>query len=79
MKDEGLMEAYVEANQQNWTKRELEDYLRASIKERDDIGRIEFAEKKAIKGVARILKDNGVAIEVIMKSTGLTKDEIDSL
>jgi len=79
VKDEGLMEAYVEANQQNWTKRELEDYLRASIKERDDIGRIEFAEKKAIKGVARILKDNGVAIEVIMKSTGLTKDEIDSL
>ncbi len=51
VQDEGLKEAYTEANQQNWTNRELEDYLRASIKERDEIGRIEFAERKAkIKG-----------------------------
>ena len=47
VQDEGLKEAYTEANQQNWTKSELDDYLRASIKERDEIGRIEFAEKKA--------------------------------
>lgn len=45
VKDEGLKEAYTEANQQNWTKEELEEYQRASIKERDEIGRIEFAEK----------------------------------
>ena len=32
-KDQGLKEAYTEANQENWTKLELEDYLRASIKE----------------------------------------------
>ena len=33
MKDEGLREVYIEADKQNWTKQELEDYERASIKE----------------------------------------------
>ena len=47
VKDEGLREAYLEADKQNWTKLELEDYLRAALKEQDDIGRLEFAVKKA--------------------------------
>ena len=83
VKDEGLKEAYIEANQQNWTKEELEDYQRASIKERDEVGRIEFAEKKArIERnfeVAKALKENGVPLEIIMKSTGLTIEEIEKL
>ncbi len=87
VKDEGLREAYTEANQQNWTKLELEDYLRASIKEQDEIGRIEFAEKKGeIKGkiegkieVAKALKLSGVSNEIIIASTGLTKEEIEQL
>jgi predicted transposase/invertase (TIGR01784 family) len=79
VKDEGLKEAYTEANQQNWTKEELEDYMRASIKERDEIGRIEFAEKKAILNVAKNLKQNDIPLEVIIKSTGLTKNEIEKL
>ena len=91
VKDEGLKEAYIEASQQNWTQLELDDYLRASIKERDEIGRIEFAIKKAekkaeIKGeikrnleVAKSLKDNGVAIDIISKSTGLSIEEIEKL
>ena len=83
VKDEGLKEAYIEANQQNWTKLELEDYLRASIKERDEIGRIEFAEKKAEKKailkIAKNLKENGVPLELIIKSTGLTKDVIEKI
>lgn len=87
VKDEGLREAYTEANQQNWTKKELEDYLRASIKERDEIGRIEFAEKKGEKRgekkgkleMGRLMKTDGEPIEKIMKYTGLTKDEIEAL
>ena len=67
------------ANQQNWTKLELEDYLRASIKERDEIGRIEFAEKKLILLVAKSLKNDGVPLDAIIKSTGLTKDVIEKL
>jgi predicted transposase/invertase (TIGR01784 family) len=52
--DEGLKEAYAEADKQNWTKEELEDYERASIKERDELGRIEFAERKAAEVGQRI-------------------------
>ncbi len=95
VKDEGLKEAYAEANKQNWTKGELEDYLRASMKEQDEIGRIEFAEKKAekrgelkgeLKGkiernieMGRLMKTDGEPIEKIIKYTGLTKEELNSL
>ena len=83
VKDEGLKEAYTEANQQNWTKEELEDYQRASIKERDEIGRIEFAEKRGEKQKAnlmgKVMKDNNEPIEKIIKYTGLTIDQIERL
>ena len=79
VKDEGLKEAYSEADKQNWTKQELEDYERASIKERDEIGRIEFAEKKKVFAIAKNMKDNKEPIEKIMQYTGLTNDEIEKL
>ena len=95
VKDEGLKEAYIEASQQNWTQLELDDYLRAAIKERDDIGRIEFAIKKAVKNavknaeentekntkleVARTMKLEGYSTEIICKITKLSKEEIEKL
>ena len=83
VKDEGLKEAYIEANQQNWTKEELEDYQRASIKERDEIGRIEFAQKKAKleekEEVVRQGRKLGLSISDLSKLTGLTEEEIKSL
>ncbi len=95
VEDEGLKEAYLGANKHNWTQAELDDYERASIKERDEIGRIELAERKGeargeIKGeirgkvegkieTAKQLKNLGIDIEIILKSTGLTKEEIDKL
>ena len=93
--DEGLKEAYLEADKHNWTKLEMEDYERASIKERDDIGRMEFAVEKAeirgeLKGkiagkmeaiieIAKLMKQNGVLSEIIIASTGLSKAEIEEL
>lgn len=79
VKDEGLQEAYIEADKQNWTKQELEDYERASIKERDDQGRIEFAEKKKVFAIAKNMKDNNEPAEKIIQYTGLTNDEINRL
>ena len=79
VKDEGLKEAYTEANQQNWTKEELEDYQRASIKERDEIGRIEFAEKKGKIEVAKNFKNLGIDIDTISKATGFSREEIEKL
>jgi predicted transposase/invertase (TIGR01784 family) len=85
--DEGLKEAYLEADKHNWTRAELDDYLRASIKEQDEIGRVELAEKRAeqkgkIEGkieTAKMLKNLGVYTEIISKSTGLSEEEIDNL
>jgi predicted transposase/invertase (TIGR01784 family) len=82
-----LKEAYTEANQQNWTKEELEDYQRASIKERDEIGRIEFAEKKGeikgkLEGKLEVIKQGrklGLSNSDLSKLTGLTEQEIESL
>jgi predicted transposase/invertase (TIGR01784 family) len=91
VKDEGLKEAYTEADKQNWTKQELEDYERASIKERDEIGRMEFAVRKAVTKavkeaerkskleVAKLLRQKGVSIDIIIATTGLTKEEIERL
>ena len=83
VEDEGLQEAYTEANQQNWTKAELEDYLRASLKEQDDIGRIEFAEKNAIVGrsieIAKNLIQKGLDNQLIASATDLPIEKIDEL
>ena len=91
VEDEGLKEAYLGADKHSWTQAELDDYERASIKERDEIGRIELAERKGeikgeikgkIKGkieTAKNLKNLGISTEIILKSTGLTKEEIDKL
>jgi predicted transposase/invertase (TIGR01784 family) len=75
VKDEGLKEAYLGADRHSWTQAELDDYERASIKEQDEIGRIDLAVKKLVKS----FKENGVEIDIIIKSTGLTKEEIDKL
>ena len=72
-----MKEAYLGADRHNWTKAELADYERANIKIRDEIGRVELAEKRAIRDVAKNLKNNGVSYEVISKSTGLSIEEIE--
>ena len=81
--DEGLQEAYKEADRQNWTKPELEDYLRASIKEGDEINRLRKVERvaaeQAIKETAKNFRTLGVDTEIIMQATGLSKEEIEKL
>ncbi len=47
--DDGLKEAYKDADLHNWDKEEWKDYDNASIAEQDAIGRITIAEKKAEK------------------------------
>ncbi|KAK3604873.1 hypothetical protein CHS0354_000536 [Potamilus streckersoni] len=46
VKDKGLKAAYLEADRHNWTKDEAEYYLKAEIKERDELGALELAEKR---------------------------------
>ncbi len=81
--DPGLKEAYEQASKQNWTKAELEEYERASIKEGDERGRMELALSKAkietSLEIATAFKQNGVSVEIIMKSTGLSREVIEKL
>jgi predicted transposase/invertase (TIGR01784 family) len=52
--DKGLKEAYADANQNTWTKAELDAYDYAAMREQDGRGRIEKAEMKAEqKGMER--------------------------
>ena len=49
-------EAYLGADKHNWTKQELNDYLRAGIKARDNIGIIQLAERRAILKTLNLLQ-----------------------
>ncbi|MDX2197289.1 MAG: Rpn family recombination-promoting nuclease/putative transposase [Cytophagales bacterium] len=97
--DEGIKDAFIQADKHNWTKEELQEYNKVFMREQDERGRyqlaIERAEKNAeLKGkiqginegkiegkieVAKNLKINGISMDIIILSTGLTKEEIDKL
>jgi predicted transposase/invertase (TIGR01784 family) len=46
--DEGLQEAYQEAAQHNWSKKEYDAYIYEGMREQDAIGRIDKAVEKAV-------------------------------
>jgi predicted transposase/invertase (TIGR01784 family) len=81
--DEGLKDAFEQANKHNWTAQELEDYNKVFIREQDERGRLELAEDKGIKKgkieMARLMKFENEPIEKIIKYTGLTKEEVERL
>lgn len=81
--DEGLKNAYEDADKHNWTKEELEAYDNVFIKEQDDRGRLTKATKKAtleaLEMVARNLLQSGMEIEVVAKNTGLTVEQVRKL
>lgn len=66
---------YQDANKHSWSKED--DY--AAMREQDERGRIEKAEKKGKIEMARQLKALGVAPDLIMKSSGLSEEEINNL
>jgi predicted transposase/invertase (TIGR01784 family) len=88
--DEGLKEAYTESDKHNWTKDELASYDYFLMREQDERGRVELAEKrekeKAEKKaeedkleIAKKFKLAGVAFEIISNSTGLSMEVIEKL
>lgn len=74
--DEGLKEAYEEAAQHNWTREEYDAYIYAGIREQDEKGRVELAEKKRIERVVRQLHQNNVPLSIIAISVELTEKEV---
>ena len=71
------------ANQMSWSKEELEAYDARGIYIQDERGRIEYVMEEGMKvrelEIARELKKNSVNIDIIVASTGLTKEEIENL
>lgn len=77
--DDGLKEAYADANQNTWSKAELDAYNYAAMREQDDRGRITKAELKAEqkkeKEAVIGFYENGVPLSIIAKSLKITEDK----
>ena len=77
--DEGLKEAYADANQNTWSQAELDAYNYAAMREQDDRGRITKAELKAEqkkeKEAVIGFYENGVPVSIIAKSLKITEDK----
>jgi len=81
--DEGLKEAYIEADRHNWTKEELEEYEYAEMREQDERGAVALAEKRGkedekIEIAKEMIKENFTK-EQIIKITKLSVEIIDQL
>lgn len=74
--DEGLKNAYEDADKHNWTKEELEAYDYTFMREQDDRGRLTLATRRALESVARNFLKSGSSIEIVAQNTGLSIDEV---
>jgi len=78
--DEGLKAAYHGANKHSWTKEELDAYDYSAMREQDERGKIELAEKKGeIKKEIELILEmdkEGFTITQIAKVTKKTETEI---
>lgn len=74
--DEGLKEAYEEAAQHNWTREAYDAYIYSGIREQDEKGRIELAEKRRIERVIKQLHQNNIPLNIIAISVELSEQEV---
>ncbi len=77
--DEGLIEAYLEADKHKWKKKELIAYDNASIGLQDEKGKIIAAEKKAKIEIATKMLRRGTSFEIVAEDTGLNIREVEAL
>ncbi len=81
--DEGLKEAYQDANKHSWKKEELEAYDYAAMREQDERGKVELAEKRgknqmqieAILGFNRI----GLSSDKIAEALNIPLEQVDEI
>lgn len=81
--DEGLKSAYQEADRHTWTKKELEEYDYARMRETDDKAEQMLVEQKAELRKQLEIATNLISLasnnEFIIKATGLTIEQIETL
>jgi predicted transposase/invertase (TIGR01784 family) len=80
LEDEGLKEAYLDANKNTWTKEELNAYDYAAMREQDERGRMEKAmlqaKEKTIYELVMNMQSEGIPIVQIAKIAKLTVEEV---
>jgi predicted transposase/invertase (TIGR01784 family) len=81
--DEGLKEAYEEAEMFNWSKEMLMSYTVAGMREHDTRNELEKAQENGIEigtlNVARNLLIEGVTLDLVSKVTGLSMDIVQKI
>ncbi len=87
LNDDGLKEAYQDANRNTWSQAELDAYNYAAMREQDDRGRMEKSLQKGIeKGKEEEKEDaviglyeNGVQIPIIAKSLKSSVEKVEKI
>ena len=74
--DEGLKEAYKDADRHTWKKEELIAYDNASIAEQDMRGKMKFVVDKRNKEIVESCIEENISIEKIEKITNIPKEKI---
>lgn len=77
--DEGLKEAYRDADKHSWKKEELIAYDNASIAEQDVRGKMKFVVDKRNEEIVEKCYLKGIEIEDISEITGLSLDNIQAI
>ncbi len=77
--EQPLLEARDGANKFNRTKEELEIYDYWSMREQDGRGATELAVEEAVEKVVIGLHKNGIDIEIIASSSGLSVEEVEEI
>jgi predicted transposase/invertase (TIGR01784 family) len=78
--DEGLKAAYYEANKHSWTKEDLEAYDYSEMREQDERGKVQLAEKRGEKR-GELRGEEKKETETVLKfhNKGMTDQEISDL
>ena len=77
--DEGLREAYKDADRHSWKKEELIAYDNASIAEQDVRGKMKFVIDKTKKEIVIKCYEKGLQSEDISEITGLTIENVETI
>jgi predicted transposase/invertase (TIGR01784 family) len=83
LNDEGLKEAYHDANQNTWSPAELDEYIYAGMREQDGRGRLEKAvqraeDKKVLEFVIEMYED-GLSIDRIAKIAKIAVQKVEEI
>ncbi len=87
VKNKNVLQAYRKLEQHNWSPEEKEAYIaskidddmeKSNLKHAEDKGREEGREEEKIK-IARNLLESGLPFDLVIKTTGLSEEEVKNL